>query len=76
MVISHKYKNTLDDLIDNSDLEFLDRLEVIDKGSCNMFRSKGSLMGLLEEDCLNKDYVLISNKSSQLVLKTKNSQIY
>ena len=56
MAISNKYKNTLDDLIDSSDIESpdqpesLDWLRPLDKGTRNAFRSKGASPSLLKEE--------------------------
>lgn len=55
MAISNKYKNTLDNFINNSDTKSLDWPGLIDKGSHNMPKSKSSLTIFLEEYCLDKD---------------------
>ena len=61
MAIFNKYKNTLDDLIDSLDIEFLDhpdfinRPRFIDKRSDNMPKSRGNLPTFLDEDYLNKN---------------------
>lgn len=55
MAIFHKYKDTLDDLIDSSDIKFLDWLGQNNQGSCNALRSKSSSMSFSKRDYLNKD---------------------
>lgn len=65
MAIRNRYKNTLDDLINSSNLK--STLRLIDETS-----SRGGSTGLLEKDRLNED-VLASNRSSQLVPKTEDS---
>lgn len=55
MAIFNRYKNTPNDLIDNSDPESLDWLKSINKGLRNLPRSASSLMGLLEGSCLDKN---------------------
>ena len=81
MVISNKYKDTLDDHIDSSDTKSPDQPEspdwlgLIEKGTRNAPRSKGASPSLLEEkeDCLDKDVLVTSLK---LVPKTQDSQVY
>lgn len=73
MIISNKYKSTLDNLINSSNSKFL--LRSIDKKSYNMPKIRGYLISFLEENSLDKD-VLTSNKLSQLVSKTANFQLY
>lgn len=63
VVILNKYNNTLDDLIESSDTEFLDwlesldqpkslnRLGLVDKRTRNTPRSRDSSPTLLKEDC-------------------------
>ena len=54
MAISNKYKDTLDDLIDSSDIKssdqpkFPDRLGPIDKGTRNAPKSRSASPSLLE----------------------------
>ena len=60
IAISNKYKNILDDLIDNSYPNFL--LGLINKKSRNMPRFKGNLINLLKENSLDKN-ILAINKS-------------
>lgn len=48
MAISNKYKNNLDDLINSSNLELLDHLGPINKGSRNMLKSENNSMELSE----------------------------
>ncbi len=79
MVISNKYKDTLDDFIDSSDTkspdwpDSPDRPELIDKGLCNASRSRGHSLTLLEEDCLDED-VLVT--SLELMSKIRVSQVH
>ncbi len=64
VAIPNKYKDTLNDLIDNSDTESPDRPDspdrpgLIDKGSRNAPRSRGSSPTLSEEDRLDEDVQL------------------
>ena len=70
MAIPNKYKDTLDDLIDSSDIKSPDQPEspdwlgLIDKGIRNASRSRGASPSLLEaeEDCLDKDVLVTSLK--------------
>ena len=61
MVIPNKYKDTLDDLIDSSDIEspnHLDssnRAKLIDKESHNAPKSKDNSLTFLEEDYLDEN---------------------
>lgn len=73
VAIPNKYKNILDDFIDNSDIMFPDCQRPIDKESYNVSRSENSLIGLLERDCLDQDllHLLLG-----LALKTPNFQVY
>lgn len=79
MIISNRYKDTLNDFIDSSDTEFSDWLESpnrpgpIDKGTHNALRSRSASPTLSEEDCLDEDILVTSLK---LAPKTKNSQGY
>lgn len=61
IAIFNRYKNTLDDFIESSNLESPPKL--IDKGSRNAPKSRGGLTGLLEKDYLDKD-MLALNRSS------------
>lgn len=61
MVVLNKYKNILDDLIDNSDQESLDWLKLINKGSYNIHRSKSNLTSFLKEDCFDKNISILDN---------------
>ena len=72
VAISNQYKDTLDDLIDSSDLESLDWVEQIDKKSRNAPMSEGSSADLSEKDCLDED---LPDRSSQLAPKTENLQV-
>ncbi len=64
IAIPNKYKNTLDDLIESSDIESQDRPDspdwprLIDKGSRNALQSRDGSPTLLEEDCLDEDVPL------------------
>lgn len=60
VVITNKYKNTLDDLIDNLNTMSSNWARPIDKKSCNASKSKNNLTSLLESNCLNE---YIPNKS-------------
>ena len=59
--ILNKYKNTLDNLIDSLDTEFLDYLDsrnrsrLIDKGLRNALKSRDGSPTFLEKDCLNEN---------------------
>ena len=59
--IPNKYKDILDDLINNSNIEspdylnFLNYLGLIDKGSCNASKFRDSSPTFLEEDCLDNN---------------------
>ena len=75
----NKYKDTLDDLIDNSDIESLnqpespDRPGSIDKGTRNSPSSRGASSSFLEKDCLGEDVSVIA---LERVPKTRDSQLY
>ena len=77
--ILNKYKDTLDDLIDSLDIEFLGHpdslnwLELIDKGSRNAPKSRDGLPTFLAKDCLDKN---ISIESLGPVLKIQDSQVH
>lgn len=73
MAIFNRYKDILNNIIDSSDPKSSDRLELIDKGLRNMPKFESSSTGLLEGDYLNKN---ISDRSSQLAPKTRNSQVH
>lgn len=73
VVILNRYKDSLNDLINSSDLEFLPRL--IDKELRNAPKSKTNSIGFLKEDCLDKD-VLTLDKSSRLVFKTEDFYLH
>lgn len=57
MTISKKYKGTLNNLIDSSDIELLskpefsDWLELIDKRTRNVRRSRGTLSNFSKDNC-------------------------
>lgn len=61
MTIANKYKDILNDFINNSDQKSLQ--ELIDERSRNAPRSRGGSTGLLEKHCLNED-VLASDTLS------------
>lgn len=77
--ISNKYKDTLDDFIDSSDIKFPDRPEYpiwpepIDKKTCNTSRSKNGSPIFLEKDCKDKNILFMLYK---LTPKIQNSQVY
>lgn len=73
MAISNKYRNTFDNLINTSDMEFLNWPGLNDKGSCNALKFESSSMGLLERDFLDKD---VLDRSSQLAPKNVDSQMH
>ena len=64
--ISNKYKDIFDDLINSSDTEFLYQPEfpdwpgLIDNGTRNTPRSRGTLLSLFEDNCLNKNILFIA----------------
>lgn len=70
IAISNRYKDILDGFINKSDPESL--LISINKGLCNMSRSKSSLIVLLKEACLDKDISALK-RLLQLMPKTQNS---
>ena len=61
MAIPNKYKDTLDDLIDSSDTESSNypdssnRPELINKGSCNMPKSRNGSPMFLKDNHLDKN---------------------
>lgn len=57
IVICNKYKDTLNDFIDNLNTKSSNWLELIDKGSRNVFRFKGNLIRFLKENYLNKNVI-------------------
>lgn len=64
--ILNKYKDTFDDLFDSSDIESLgqqkssDQSESIDKETSNAYRSGSAWPILSEDDCLDKDVLVMS----------------
>ena len=72
VTILNQYKNTLDDLIDSSDPESVDRAGAIDNKFRNAAMSEGSSANLSKGDCLDRD---LPNKSSRLACKTRDSQV-
>ena len=73
VVIPNQYKDTLDDLIDSSDLESSDRAGPIDERSRNAHMSEDSLAHFSKGNCLDKN---LSDRSSRLAPKTRDSQVY
>ncbi len=79
MAILNKYKDTLDDFIDSSDIEspdylnFPNRPRLIDKGLHNVPKSRSGSPTFLEEDCLDKD---ISITLLVTAPKIQDSQVY
>ena len=69
---SNQYKDTLNDLIDNSDPELPDRAGPIDGKSRNAPMSKDSLADLSKGDCLDED---LPNRSSRLAPKNEDLQV-
>ncbi len=73
IAIPNKYKDTLDDLIDSSDIESPDRPDspdwpgLIDKGSRNAPRSRSGSLTLSEEDCLDEDVPVTSLKPVPII---------
>ena len=79
MAISNKYKDIFDEFIDSSNTESSDQPKSpdwpgpIDKGTRNALRSRGALLSLLEEDCLDEDVLVTALERAP---KTQNSQVY
>lgn len=73
ITILNKYKNTFDDFIDSLDIKFLDQLGPINKRLHNISSFEDSLIGLLKEDCLNKN---VLDMPLKLVLQSQNFQIH
>lgn len=77
--IFNRYKGTLDDLIDTSDIKSLaqpyslDLPELIDKRLCNAFRSRNGSQTFSNEDCLNDD---ISVVLLELASTIRDSKVY
>ncbi len=80
--IPNKYKDTLDNFIDSSDTESPDRSDspdrpgLIDKGSRNASRSRGSSPTLLEEDCLDEDVPVTSLEPTPKIRASQIHQCY
>ena len=72
MAISIQYKDTLDDLINSSDPESPNQERPIDVRFYNVAMSESSLTDLSGRDYLNVD---LSDRSSRLASKTKDSQV-
>lgn len=70
VAIPNRYKDTLNNLIDNSDAEFSDWLRLNNKGLRNLLKSKSSLMRFLKRDYLDKD---VPDRSSWLAFKIRDS---
>ena len=66
IVIFNKYKDTLNNLINNSDIKSPDYpdspnwLGLIDKESCNGPKSRDGSPTFLKEDCLDKNILITS----------------
>ena len=79
MAIPNIYKDTLDDLIDSLDINFLkqpdspDWLESIGEGIRNVSMSKDASPNLSKENCLDKDIFIMSLQQAH---KTWNFQVY
>lgn len=61
VVISNKYKKTLDNFINSLNPKFL--LALINKKLLNAFRFISSLTDFFEKNCLNKDVLALNNLS-------------
>ncbi len=67
--IPNKYKDTLDNLIDSSDIKSPDRPNspdrpaLIDKGSRNTPKSRSGSSTLSDEDCFNENVLVMSLES-------------
>lgn len=70
--VCNQYKDTLDDLIDSSDLESQDQARPNDERSRNTLMSEDSSADLSERNCIDEDLL---DRSSRLALKNKNSQV-
>lgn len=60
MVIFNRYKNIFDNFINNWNAKFWNKLKVIDKMLCNIFRSKNKFKKArlkLEKHFLNKNFL-------------------
>lgn len=73
MVIPNKYKDTLDNFIDGSDLESLDHPGPINEGSRNARRSENSSTRLLKGGHLDEN---VSDKSTCWAHETEDSQVH
>lgn len=74
MAFWNRYKDTLDDLINSSNLEFPDPESLnqpgpIDKGLYNSPKLEWNLTNLLKRNFLDQD---VSDRSSQLAAKTED----
>lgn len=74
LTIPNRYKVTLDDFIDNLDLESPDWLELINEGSRNVAKSAGSLTGSLKRSCLDKN--VSDCRSAWQAPETGESQVH
>lgn len=72
VTISNRYKDTLDDHINSSDLESQDQARPINERSHITPMSEGSLANLSKENSLNKN---LSHRSSWLMPKIEDSQL-
>lgn len=57
LIIFNLYKDTLDNFIDSSDLEFLDWARPINIRFYNTLKSKASSADILERDYVNKNFL-------------------
>ena len=73
VIFFNKYKDTLDDFINSSNLESLNQSRLINKKLCNTPRFKASLIELLERFYLNEN---ISDSLAWQILETRNFQVY
>lgn len=73
VIIFNKYKDTLDDLIDSSDLISL--LGLISTKFYNMSKFKSGSTSFPKKNCFNEN-VLASDTSSERVLKTRDFWLY
>ena len=79
MAIFNKYKDTLDNLINSSDIKFSDYPnflnwpELIDKRSQNALKSRSGISHFLEDDYLDKDILIMLLEPA---LKIEDSLVY
>ena len=73
MAICNGYKDTFNNLLDNSDTKSLDWLRPINKRLHNTLISENSLTRLLKGDYLDKN---ILDRSLQLMPQIRDSEVY